>query len=244
VIILSPDQWGFSMINFRPDVILAAQRAFTVWGIPASVSLAQYFIESGNGEHMPPGSNNPFGIKAVGDQPSVMANTWEVTKDGRRIREVQPFRKFASIDEAFDRHAKLLATAKPYEDARRTLPNAVEFAKAIGPRYATDPDYGETISKIIIDHSLIAYDIPVPASAATPIANAKAATTPKALPKPNPVVFAGVAAAPVAAATGLSKLLDGWMATVVPAVLPVIVIVAVLLVWQHIRNHQAKVAQE
>ena len=230
------------MITFKPDVITAAQRAFTVWGIPASVSLAQYFIESGNGEHMPPGSNNPFGIKAVGNQPSVMANTWEVTKDGRRVREVQPFRKFASIDEAFDRHAKLLATAKPYEDARRTLPNAVEFARAIGPRYATDPDYGETISKIITSNNLTAYDVPVPVPAASVATSAKPAA-PKPLPKPNPVVFAGVAAAPVAVAPALSHVLDGWEATVLPSVLPVVVIVAVLLVWQHIRNHQAKVSE-
>ena len=177
-----------------------------------------------------------------------MAATWEWTKDGRKVREVQPFRKFASIDEAFDRHAKLLATAHPYEDARRALPNAVEFAKAIGPRYATDPDYGDTLAKLITDNNLTIFDVPVavPRPAVVPVIDAhvaKAAAA-AALPKPNPVVFAGVAAAPVAAAPMFSHILDGWAATAVPIVLPVIVIVAVLAVWQHIRNHQAKVASE
>ena len=51
-----------------PDaVIRAAQASQTRWGIPASVTLAQWALESAWGSRMPPGSNNPFGIKAGGE---------------------------------------------------------------------------------------------------------------------------------------------------------------------------------
>lgn len=49
---------------FPPEVIAAAQAAPARWGAPASITMAQWALESGGGQHMPKGSNNPFGIKA------------------------------------------------------------------------------------------------------------------------------------------------------------------------------------
>ena len=43
-------------------IIAAAQAAQHKWQVPASVSLAQWIIESGWGAHEPAGSNNPIGI--------------------------------------------------------------------------------------------------------------------------------------------------------------------------------------
>ena len=60
------------------EVIAAAKRSAGLWKIPASVTLAQWALESGWGKHTPPGSNNPFGIKAIGDQPAVESPTREV----------------------------------------------------------------------------------------------------------------------------------------------------------------------
>ena len=81
---------------FPPDVIAAAQASHAKWKIPASVTLAQWAWESGWGRHMPAGSNNPFGIKAVKGQPQVEASTREVVQ-GRSVTVSQPFRKFASL---------------------------------------------------------------------------------------------------------------------------------------------------
>src|ERR1700722_17849140 len=60
------------------SVIVAAQAAhktFYSLGPFASVTLAQWAVESDYGRAMPAGSNNPFGIKAFGDQPYVEAMT-------------------------------------------------------------------------------------------------------------------------------------------------------------------------
>src|SRR5215475_11725970 len=59
------------------DVIAAAQASHDKWKIPASVTLAQWALESGWGRKMPLGSNNPFGIKAASGQAFVEAITRE-----------------------------------------------------------------------------------------------------------------------------------------------------------------------
>ncbi len=49
-------------------------------------SIAQFALESGWGAHMPPGSNNPFGVKDFHNADAVWAMTTEVI-GGRAIRE-------------------------------------------------------------------------------------------------------------------------------------------------------------
>ena len=79
------------MTTIPKDIIAAAQASQTKWSVPASISIAQWAIESGYGAHMPPASNNPFGIKARPGQPSVEAMTAEYI-GGRTIHLMQPFR--------------------------------------------------------------------------------------------------------------------------------------------------------
>ncbi|MGA0603199.1 glycoside hydrolase family 73 protein [Caulobacter sp. KR2-114] len=143
------------MLN--PDVIAAARAAEGKWKIPASISLAQYGLESGWGQHMPPGSWNPFGIKALPGQPSVSVPTREFVH-GRYILVNAPFRAFASIADAFEHHARLLATGAPYARARSLLPNVEAFANALTGVYATDPHYGAELVAIIHGDELAQYD--------------------------------------------------------------------------------------
>ncbi|WP_141259904.1 glucosaminidase domain-containing protein [Komagataeibacter diospyri] len=75
-----------------------------VRGVPASITIAQWMLESGFGQHMPPHFNNPFGIKASRDQNFVMTPTHEETRDHRLLSTMAPFRVFSSINEAFDLH--------------------------------------------------------------------------------------------------------------------------------------------
>ena len=140
-----------------PDVIAAAKAAQKTWKIPASISIAQYALESGWGAHMPPGSNNPFGIKALPGQPSVTVPTREFVH-GRYITIQAPFRAFASLAEAFDLHAKLLAQGRPYAAARMTLPDPEKFANALTGVYATDPHYGTSLIAIMRGSNLSQYD--------------------------------------------------------------------------------------
>jgi len=140
------------------DVVAAAQAAQAKWGIPASVSIAQYGLESGWGRHMPPASNNPFGIKALPGQARSVSLTREVL-DGRDEVVHAAFRAFASLAEAFDAHAALLATGAPYARARALLPDVAGFVNALTGVYATDPNYGAELTAIIRGDNLVQYDV-------------------------------------------------------------------------------------
>jgi flagellum-specific peptidoglycan hydrolase FlgJ len=139
------------------DIIAAAQQAQARWLVPASVTIAQWAIESGYGAHMPAGSNNSFGIKARPGQPSVEAITAEFI-GGRTIHLMQPFRKFASAAEAFDLHAQLLHDGRPYQHAMTFSSHPDAFANALTGIYATDPHYGRSLIALMKALNLYQYD--------------------------------------------------------------------------------------
>lgn len=142
-----------------PEVIEAAVASKTKWSIPASVTLAQWAVESAWGNSMPPDSNNPFGIKAVGDQPAVESATREVV-GGQDITIQAKFRKFESIAEAFDLHGKLLATGTPYRNAMKVKDDYEAFSDALTGVYATDPNYGTTLKYVIKTYNFDLLDKP------------------------------------------------------------------------------------
>ena len=140
-----------------PDVGDAARLSFKQWGVPASVTVAQWAVESAWGAAMPPGSNNPFGIKAVGDQPAVDSMTREVLS-GQSVTVSARFRQFASLSEAFDLHGKLLATGAPYRPAMAKKADPDAFADALTGVYATDPQYGTTLKYVIHTYGMDQFD--------------------------------------------------------------------------------------
>ncbi len=140
-----------------PEVLDAAIASELRWNVPASVTLAQWIVESAWGAAMPPDSNNPFGIKALPTQPGVDSGTREVV-DGNVIQTTARFRKFDSLAEAFDLHGKLLATAAPYEAAMRVAKDPDGFADALTGVYATDPNYGYTLKWVMNNYGLKQYD--------------------------------------------------------------------------------------
>lgn len=152
-----------------PDVIAAAQASARKWGVPASVSLAQWADESSWGRDMPAESNNPFGIKArlngagVALDPYVEAATTEVVH-GQVVHIHAPFRKFDSIADAFDHHAELLATAPVYRPVMAEAGNPDAFAQALTGRYATDPKYGDKLIAIMRGSNLYRLDAPAQAA--------------------------------------------------------------------------------
>ena len=144
--------------RFNIEVIRAAQASQRVWGIPASITLAQWALESGFGTRMPAGSNNPFGIKAKSDQPSVMALTTEVI-GGKKKTANAAFRAFGSLEEAFISHGKLLGSAAVYANARRFVNDPDRFADALTGVYATDPNYGRSLKSIMKTNDLYRFNI-------------------------------------------------------------------------------------
>ena len=151
------------MTQFPLDVIAAAQaaeKAFYPLGPFVSVSLAQWALESAYGRAEPADSNNPFGIKAVAGQDSVVAETHE-TLHGVYVELPQHFAKYASLEDAFMAHAKLLATAPCYHAAQAAqTPDA--YATALQGVYATGipgHPYGAALIAIMKSANLYQFDV-------------------------------------------------------------------------------------
>jgi hypothetical protein len=140
-----------------PEVIDAARTSYLRWHVPASVTLAQWVVESAWGAAMPPGSNNPFGIKAVGNQNGVESLTHEVV-DGETVTKPDKFRVFASLQDAFEEHGRLLASNPVYAGAMRLADNPAAFADALNGVYATDPNYGSILKWVIDTYRFVQYD--------------------------------------------------------------------------------------
>lgn len=143
-------------MNLEPEWIEAAKAAQAATRVPASVSLAQFGLESGWGRHMPPGSNNPFGIKAFHGN-GVSAETTEVV-NGKVVHEEQPFAEFPDLSAAFTAHAHLIASLSVYAPAMAVLPDVTKFVTLMAKHYATDPAYAIKIMGIIHSGNLTQYD--------------------------------------------------------------------------------------
>lgn len=143
------------------EIVLAARKTAAATGIPASVSIAQWALESNRGKQMPVGSFNPFGLKIRSgkNDPFVEVTTKEWSRIRGYYNVVARFRKFASISEAFDAHAQLLLQPV-YAKARKALPDAEAFANALTGVYATDPLYGSKLTSIMKSDNLLQYDKP------------------------------------------------------------------------------------
>jgi flagellum-specific peptidoglycan hydrolase FlgJ len=139
------------------EVIAAAQAAQVRWGIPASVSLAQYGVESAWGRFEPPGSNNGFGIQQLPGLPFVAATSQEY-RNGRLVPVVEYFAVFSSVLDAFDKHAELLATGRPYRTAMTFVKDPGKFVEAMAPVYATAPNYAGALLNIMNTMNLFQYD--------------------------------------------------------------------------------------
>ncbi|GAN72046.1 glucosaminidase domain-containing protein [Acetobacter syzygii] len=139
-------------------VIQAAQAAQRKWKVPASVTIAQWMLESGSGKRMPSHSHNPFGIKAGRGQSFVMAGTHEETKDHKLVAIMAPFRVFSSMNEAFDQHGRLLATHPAYKLARQHTGDPDAYANALTYHYATKSGYGTLLISYMKKYDLYKYN--------------------------------------------------------------------------------------
>jgi len=123
--------------------------------IPASITLAQGLIESGAGtSELASASNNHFGIKCHSD--------W--TGDYVYRRDDTPndcFRKYNSVEESFEDHAKFLLQhpryAKLFTYDIRDYTSWAEGLQTCG--YATNPGYANSLIRVIEAYDLYQYDI-------------------------------------------------------------------------------------
>lgn len=129
-------------------------------GVPASITLAQGLLESGNGlSELAVKGNNHFGIKCH--------NTWtgaKVYHDDDAKGEC--FRKYDNPEESFRDHSDFLRYRDRYKflfDYELTDYKSWAYGlKAAG--YATDPKYPEKLIRIIEEYELYLYDSMQPAA--------------------------------------------------------------------------------
>ena len=138
-------------------VIAASQAAQADTDIFASSQLAQWALESAWGAHCP--GNNPFGIKHLAGYGDQHFLSHEVV-NGRSIALVETFAAFASIAQAFDVHARLIAKSPIYAPAMAALPNRDRFIALMSQHYATDPQYANKLNSVIRFGNLGRFDIP------------------------------------------------------------------------------------
>ena len=127
-------------------------------GVPASITLAQGLLESGNGQsRLAVKGNNHFGIKCH--------NTWtgaKVYHDDDRKGEC--FRKYDSPEESFRDHSDFLRYRDRYKflfDLELTDYRSWAYGlKTAG--YATDPKYPEKLIRLIEEYRLYEYDTQKP----------------------------------------------------------------------------------
>ncbi len=143
------------------EIASAAVASQVKWKVPASITLAQWVVESAWGASMPAGSNNPFGIKAAPGQAGVDAGTREVVA-GQDIHITAKFRKFETLAEAFDLHGKLLASNRVYAPAMALAADPDAFADALTGVYATDPKYGFTLKWVMRTYGFQKYNTAAP----------------------------------------------------------------------------------
>jgi hypothetical protein len=123
-------------------------------GIPASITLAQGLLESGDGNsRLARKGNNHFGIKCHDD--------WKgktITHDDDEQNEC--FRKYKSVEESYRDHSDFLTGRSRYaalfENKKDDYKAWAKGLKQAG--YATSPTYAESLVYIIEENELYKYD--------------------------------------------------------------------------------------
>ena len=145
-------------------------------GILASVSLAQFILESGYGKsELAQNANNCFGMKSslsgnswsgsVWDGHSVYTmKTGEQNADGSYVTITADFRKYSSVEDSIADHSAYLLGAmngskKRYEGLAgcKDYKAAVQLIKDGG--YATSLDYVQNLCRVIEQWNLTQYDV-------------------------------------------------------------------------------------
>jgi LysM repeat protein len=123
------------------------------YGVPASITLAQGLLESGNGNsELAKYANNHFGIKCHGwDGPGVY-------KDDDKKDEC--FRKYTDAFDSFEDHSKFLAHRGRYSTLFTLETTDYEgWAKGLRKAgYATNPKYANLLIDLIESNGLYQYD--------------------------------------------------------------------------------------
>lgn len=150
------------MAGFTEEEIRLAQETQARYGVPASVTLAQYALESGWGSsNLAQKAQNYFGItgknQSTGQYVTMSGRTWA---------------KYGSKAESFYDHGRLLSTDL-YASKTAGAQNVSQYIDAIAETYAPSSDgnndYAAKLKQIINENNLTQYDTEMFAGGTVPV---------------------------------------------------------------------------
>lgn len=155
---LKPKETGQKAMKERFEQFVYLFKACEkAYGVPASVSIAQFIQESRAGvEGVVTSSNNAFGMKK-GSTKNLEGSTW----DGKSM--YKGYRKYDCIEDSIIDHAVRLAKSDIYDQDTEKYKNGEltveEYIDAIANPYCEDPDrYARILKKHIKTYELKQYD--------------------------------------------------------------------------------------
>jgi LysM repeat protein len=144
---ITPEQY---IENYKEDAILEMNK----YKIPASITLAQGMLESGNGNStLAVNANNHFGIKCHTDWKGATYIMDDDSKD-------ECFRKYLNVLDSYNDHAQFLTSRSNYTKLfELKITDYKAWAKGLKEAgYATDPKYPKRLVDIIEKYELYKYD--------------------------------------------------------------------------------------
>jgi flagellum-specific peptidoglycan hydrolase FlgJ len=146
------------------DAVPAAQAAQKKWGVPASVTLAQWCCESSWGvSELALKAHNFFGVKAshLNAPETYEEFPTEEYISGKKTLVHALFEKYFDAADSFNDHAMLLASARRYRFAMLHAASPDDFAACLQTaRYSTSPTYAKLLIELMHDYDLYQYDSP------------------------------------------------------------------------------------
>lgn len=147
--------------QFVQSLLPVARRVAADSGLDSRLLLAQAALETGWGRYMIVGDDarpsfNLFGIKADArwQGESVTITTTEY-RDGRPLKERADFRAYPDYETSFRDYVRFLEANPRYREVLAVADQPAEFAYRLQEAgYATDPDYGRKIHRILAGNML------------------------------------------------------------------------------------------
>jgi LysM repeat protein len=144
---MTPNQY---IDNFKDEAV----KEMLMYNIPASITLAQGMLESGNGNSdLAVYANNHFGIKCHSEWDGATFTKDDDAKD-------ECFRKYPSVLDSYTDHSNFLKSRERYATLfdlkRNDYKGWAKGLKEVG--YATDPRYTQRLLELIDTYKLYQYD--------------------------------------------------------------------------------------